>query len=89
MKGLMLFLSSIWGGAETDQARCQAEANFMAEHRWFAHCGPTVGKFEGVGWGKCESPVTCEPPPCKGYKLSGDATAVTSDGITVRVRSWR
>lgn len=88
MKELMLFLASIWGTATTDQQRCQAEADFMAKHRWFAHAGPTIGRYEGVGWGRCDKPSTCTP--CnKGLKLTGDATAVTKDGITIRVRSWR
>lgn len=89
MKGLALFLASIWGDATTDQQRCQAEAKWMAEHRWFAHCGATIGRFEGCGWGRCDNPKTCMPDPAKGYKLTGDAKAVTKDGITVRVRSWR
>lgn len=89
MKEIMLFLASIWGEAASDQQRCQAEANFMAKHRWFAHCGPTIGRFEGVGWGYCDKPVTCEPDPSKGYKITGEAYAKTKDGITVRVRSWR
>jgi hypothetical protein len=89
MKGLALFLASIWGDATNDQAKCQAEANFMAKHKWFAHCGPTIGKFEGVGWGKCEKPKTCEPDESRGLKVTGDATAKTADGIIVRVRSWR
>lgn len=89
MKGLALFLASIWGDASTDQERCVAEAKWMAEHRWFAHCGATIGRFEGVGWGRCSNPSTCIPDASRGLKLSGDATAVTEDGITVRVRSWR
>lgn len=89
MKGLMLFLASIWGDATTDQQRCQAEANWCAEHNWLAHAGPTIGKYEGMGWGYCDKPSTCEPERKRRMKLTGDATAVTKDGLTIRVRSWR
>lgn len=89
MKELTLFLATIWGAATNDQERCQAEANFIAEHRFFAHVGPTIGKFEGVGWGYCNKPSTCVPSRKSHLKLSGDATAKTKDGMTVRVRSWR
>jgi len=88
MKTLAMFLASIWGDATNDQQRCQAEANFMAKHRWFDHAGPTIGKYEGIGYGRCDKPCTCTPSG-KGYRQTGDATAVTVDGITVRVRSWR
>lgn len=89
MKGLMLFLASIWGDAATDQQRCQAEANFMAEHNWLTHAGPTIGRFEGVGYGRCSMPSTCIPHRSLGLRKTGDATAKTEDGITVRVTSWR
>ena len=89
MKGLALFLASIWGDATTDQQRCQAEADFMAKHRFFAHVGPTIGKYEGVGWGRCDKPCTCKPDRSKKYRVTGDAFSKTEDGITVRVRSWR
>jgi len=89
MKELMLFLATIWGDATTDQQRCQAEANFMAEHRWLEHVGPTIGRLEGIGWGYCDNPSTCTPSKWKGFRLTGDATAVTEDGLTIRVRSWR
>ncbi len=89
MKELMLFLATIWGNATTDQQRCQAEANWMAKHRWFAHAGPTIGKYEGIGYGRCEKPSTCTPPRDLKLHLSGEAYAKTKDGITVRVRSWR
>jgi hypothetical protein len=88
MSFVLAFLS-IWGDACSDQERCQREANYMAEHRIFGHVGSTVGRFEGVGWGRTDSPRTCVPDSSRGYELSGDATATTSDGITVRVRSWR
>lgn len=89
MKELVLFLSIIWGDATTDQERCQAEADFMAKHEWLEHVGPTIGKFEGIGWGCSDKPSTCTPSKERGLQLSGDATAVTKSGIKVRVRSWR
>lgn len=89
MKGLALFLASIWGDATTDQQRCQAEADFMAKHRFFAHVGPTIGKYEGVGWGRCDKPCTCKPDRSKKYRVTGDAFAKTKDGVTIRVTSWR
>lgn len=89
MKELMLFLATIWGNATNDQQRCQAEADFMAKHRWFDHAGPTIGKYEGIGYGRCDKPSTCTPDPKKGYRQTGEAFAKTEDGITVRVRSWR
>ncbi len=89
MKELMLFLATIWGDATTDQERCQAEADFMAKHRWLEHVGPTIGRREGIGWGYCENPRTCTPGRLTGLRETGDATAKTEDGLTVRVRSWR
>jgi hypothetical protein len=88
VKGLALFLASIWGDATTDQQRCQAEADFMAKYRFFAHVGPTIGRYEGVGWGRCDKPCTCKPD-AKGLKVTGDAFAKTKDGVTIRVTSWR
>ena len=88
MKGLALFLASIWGDATTDQQRCQAEADFRAKYRFFAHVGPTIGRYEGVGWGRCDKPCTCKPD-AKGLKVTGDAFAKTKDGVTIRVTSWR
>ena len=89
MKEILIFLATIWGDATTDQQRCQAEADFMAKHRWLGHVGPTIGRHEGVGWGYCSRPSTCVPDKRRRYRLTGDATAVTEDGLTVRVRSWR
>lgn len=88
VKGFALFLASIWGDAATDQQRCQAEADFMAKYRFFAHVGPTIGRYEGVGWGRCDKPCTCKPN-AKGLKVTGDAFAKTQDGVTIRVTSWR
>jgi hypothetical protein len=46
----MLAYCNLTWNATTDQQRCQAEADFMAEHRWFASrwpyrlAGPTSTK---------------------------------------------
>lgn len=80
--------NSIWGSAETDQGRCQAEANYMAKYKQFKHVGPCIGRFEGIGYGGSSPNLkTCTPK----YKmtLTGDAVAQTSTGSWVRVRSWR
>ncbi|MGB1649665.1 MAG: hypothetical protein ACPHEP_01440 [Acidimicrobiales bacterium] len=84
-----MLCSIIWGQSKTDQERCQAEADYMAKHKLYQHVGKTIGRFEGVGYGRSPSPPTCVPDKSKGYRVTGDATAKTSDGITVRVRSWR
>lgn len=89
MKCLLMLCSIIWGQSKTDQERCQAEADYMAKHKLYQHVGKTIGRFEGVGYGRLPSPPTCVPDKSKGYKMTGDATSKTSDGITVRVRSWR
>lgn len=89
MKSLTLFLAIIWGDATTDQERCQAEADFMANHYFLAHVGPTIGRCEGIGWSRDGKPTTCRPPRMRGFRLTGDATATTNDGLTIRVRSWR
>ena len=88
MSLILLFLS-IWGDACSDQERCQREADFMAKNHFYGHAGNTIGRFEGVGWGRTNSPRTCVPEKSKGYELTGDATATSKDGITFRVRSWR
>ncbi len=78
----------IWGNAKTDQEKCQAEADYMAKYRKFCHVGPCIGRFEGIGWSKgCAFPNTCVPS--KKMRLTGDAVASCSNGIVVRVRSWR
>ena len=95
MSELLIVCASIWGAAQTDQQRCQAEANYMAEiyipgEKGIKHYGKTIGKFEGVGRGYGDKPATCEPSPSLGYKLTGDATCKTKRGnMTIRVRSWR
>ena len=80
--------NGIWGDAETDQAKCQAEADYMAKNRAFYHVGPCIGRFEGIGWATGgRTPGTCTPN--RRMRLTGDATAVCADGTVVRVRSWR
>jgi len=90
MKLMLCVLSSIWANAVTDQQRCEAEARYCVENRIFGkHVGKTIGRFEGVGYSRGGIPTTCVPQKWKGYKQTGDATAVSDDGIVVRVRSWR
>lgn len=80
-------LPAIWSGGMTDQMKCQAEANYMLEHRQFRHVGPTIGNFEGIGWNfSGQLPGTCLP--FKRMRLTGDATA-RKGNVVVRVRSWR
>jgi hypothetical protein len=79
--------ASVLMAPETAQT-IQAEADFMAKYRFFAHVGPTIGRYEGVGWGRCDKPCTCKPN-AKGLKVTGDAFAKTKDGVTIRVTSWR
>ena len=79
---------SVWGTAQTDQEKCQAEADYMASNRAFYHVGPCIGRFEGIGWSRGGSlPGTCTPR--SRMQLTGDATSVCDDGTVVRVRSWR
>lgn len=70
----------------SDQARCQAEASYMARHNIRGHVGGVIGRFEGCGWSSGGTPGTCTP----GYnmRLTGDAVASSQYG-TFRVRSWR
>lgn len=79
--------NNIWGAATTDQQRCQAEANYMAARNIRKHVGPTIGRFEGIGWGSSPNCRTCTPR--RGMTLTGDAVARTANGMYVRVRSWR
>ena len=94
VKGLaaVLILSSvdnpIWTNDMTDQEKCQAEADYMAEHYAYRHVYKCIGKFEGIGYGGDHPKIaTCTPR----YKmtLTGDASAQSSNGKWVRVRSWR
>lgn len=80
--------NDIWGAAQTDQEKCQAEAEYMAANRAFYHVGPCIGRFEGIGWSRSGgSPSTCTPR--SRMQLTGDATSLCADGTVVRVRSWR
>lgn len=74
-----------------DQARCQQEANYMASRRIRGHVFGTIGRFEGVGYGGSANCSTCQPDQYgyHGLRLSGDASALGSDGMWYRVRSWR
>ncbi len=78
---------SIWGGAQTDQQRCEAEARYMARFGVRGHVGPSIGGFEGVGWGAGPAIPTCTPG--RPMRLTGDAAVQASNGVWFRVRSWR
>lgn len=69
----------------TDQERCQAEAEYMANRGIFAHVGGLIGAFEGWGAGG-RSCATCVPG--SGMRLTGDGWA-SGPGGSFRVRSWR
>lgn len=71
----------------SDQQRCQTEATYMAKHKVCRHVFGCIGRFEGIGCGYNSRPSTCAPR--KKMRLTGDATAVSSSGMTYRVRSWR
>lgn len=70
----------------TDQARCQAEANYMAANGIRGHVWGNIAHFEGVGWGGWGC-ATCVPSG--GMILTGDASAQSAWGEVFRVRSWR
>jgi len=78
----------IWSDTMTDQEKCQAEADYMAENYAYYHVGRCIGNFEGIGYGGTHPKIgTCTPR----YKmtLTGDASAQSPNGKWVRVRSWR
>mgnify|MGYP003151884248 FL=1 len=79
----------VWGGAKTDQEKCQAEANYMVKFNKFCHVGPCIGRFEGIGWSRSGNPKPSTCTPKYKMKLTGDATAVCENGTVIRVRSWR
>ena len=87
----MLSFSSaveIWTDDMTDQEKCQAEADYMAENYAYYHVYKCIGNFEGIGYGGSHPNIsTCTPS----YKmtLTGDASAQSPNGKWVRVRSWR
>lgn len=71
----------------SDQEACQAKANNLAATFSFSHGGYTIGGFEGIGLGGSSDCATCLPS--YGMTLTGDAAAQRSDGMWIRVRSWR
>ena len=73
--------------ANSDQDRCQAEANYMAANNISGHVWGTIGNFEGVGYGSSPYCNTCVPS--SNMRLTGDASAQSSSGRWYRVRSWR
>jgi hypothetical protein len=83
----MLFVVLLFANGQTDQERCQMEADYMAKHQHKGHVFGTIGRFEGVGWGRGDKPPTCVPD--KQLTLTGDAATQGQDGLWYRVRSWR
>lgn len=71
----------------SDQERCQAEANYMAANNITGHVWGVIGSFEGVGYGSSPNCNTCVPGG--NMRLTGDASAQGSNGRWYRVRSWR
>lgn len=71
----------------SDQDRCQAEADYMAQHHITGHVWSTIGNFEGVGYGFTPNCNTCVPK--SNMRLTGDASAQDNNGRWYRVRSWR
>ena len=68
------------------QERAQQEANYMAQNNIRGHVGSTIGRFEGVGYGRNGStPSTCRP---RSGRLVADALARSKYGV-FRVRAWR
>ncbi len=71
----------------SDQERCQAEANYMAANNITGHVWGCIGSFEGVGYGSSPNCNTCTPS--SNMRLTGDASAQGRNGMWYRVRSWR
>lgn len=71
----------------SDQDRCQAEANHMAANNITGHVWGVIGSFEGVGYGSSPNCNTCTPG--NNMRLTGDASAQGRNGKWYRVRSWR
>jgi hypothetical protein len=71
----------------SDQERCQAEANYMAANNITGHVWSCIGSFEGVGYGSSPNCNTCTPSGR--MSLTGDASAQGKNGRWYRVRSWR
>ena len=70
----------------SDQARAQAEANYMASRNIKGHVWGCIGTFEGVGWSSSGTPSTCTPR--RRMRLVADAIARGRGGV-FRVRAWR
>lgn len=75
------------GNDGSDQARCQAEANYMAANNITGHVWGCIGRFEGVGYGSSPNCNTCTPS--SPMNCTGDASAQGRNGMWYRVRSWR
>lgn len=75
--------------AETDQQRCEKEAQYMAKHRISVHVFSCIGKFEGIGVSRNSKPATCRPDARRKLRCTGDATCQSKGGFFYRVRSWR
>lgn len=80
------YTSNIEQGS-SDQERCQAEANHMAQNNITGHVWGVIGRFEGVGYGSSPNCQTCTPG--SNMTLTGDASAQGRNGMWYRVRSWR
>jgi len=94
IKGLLAFLilplsdNPIWTDSMTDQEKCQAEADYMAEKHICGHVWGVIGRFEGIGYGFRPDCNTCTPGN-SGMVCTGDASAMGANGMWYRVRSWR
>jgi hypothetical protein len=73
--------------SNSDQDRCQAEADHMAANNITGHVWGVIGSFEGVGYGSSPNCNTCTPR--SNMRLTGDASAQGRNGKWYRVRSWR
>ena len=77
----------VWGDAQDDQGRCEAEAAYMAANYAYYHVGRNIGNFEG--WGTSSQPDCATCTPSYQMTLTGDASAQAANGQWFRVRSWR
>jgi hypothetical protein len=81
------YKSVSYTSGNSDQERCQAEANHMAANNITGHVWGVIGRFEGVGYGSSPKCSTCTPG--SNMTLTGDASAQGRNGLWYRVRSWR
>lgn len=81
------YTSNTMPNSNSDQDRCQAEANYMAANNITGHVWGVIGNFEGVGYGSSPNCNTCTPG--NNMSLTGDASAQGHNGMWYRVRSWR